>query len=40
MGPFLYGGLVLLSGSDRIGMLVVIALFTAGLVLLRPLRQA
>lgn len=40
IGPLIYGGLVLISGSDRIGMLVVIALLLAGLFLLRPLRQA
>lgn len=40
IGPFLYGGLVLISGSDRIGMLVVVGLLLAGLLVLRPWRQA
>ena len=40
IGPFIYGGLVLISGSDRIGMLVVVALLIGGLILLRPTRRA
>ena len=40
IGPFIYGGLVLISGSDRIGMLVVVALLIGGLVLLRPTHRA
>ena len=40
IGPFIYGGLVLISGSDRIGMLVVVALLIGGLILLRPTHRA
>ena len=40
LGPFIYGWLVLVSGSDRIGMLVVVGLLLAGFIALRPMRQA
>ena len=36
VGPFLYGVVVLMTGQDRYGMAVVLALLIGGLLLLRP----
>ena len=36
VGPFLYGLVVLMTGQDRFGMAVVLALLIGGLLLLRP----
>ena len=36
VGPFLYGVVVLITGQDRFGMAVVLALLIGGLLLLRP----